>query len=177
MGIINLWSMGLFRHSGEVTGGMCTKRCSIVQFLSSELFSYGADYFWSKWIIPTKPRRWHELCQLCLSVCVSTSVSYHRRGISLPVLMGSCFKPFLPKHFHWLQSLCSPQTTSPSQPQCFLSWWITSNASRISSLPSISRSPSPPFPPFNTSKDGQHPIRWLTLFHDLRLKEIKLIWN
>lgn len=156
MGIINLWSRGLFRHSGEVTGGMCATSCSIVQFLRVSYFHMVQIISGPNESYPTKPRRWHELCQLCLSVCVSTSVSYHWRGISLPVLMGSCFKRFLPKHFHWLQSLCSPQTTSPSQPLCFLSWWITSNASRISSLPSISRSPSPPFPHFNTSKDSQH---------------------
>lgn len=69
MGIINLWSRGLFRHSGEVTGGMCTKSCSIVQFLSIELFSYGADYFWSKWIIPYQAKKMTWVMSV-MSVCV-----------------------------------------------------------------------------------------------------------
>lgn len=56
------------------------------------------------------------------SVCVGqTPISSSERGFYC--------KGIVPKHFLWPQILDSPQTTSCCQPQCFLSWRITSATS------------------------------------------------
>lgn len=56
------------------------------------------------------------------SVCVGqTPISSSERGFYC--------KGIVPKYFLWPQILDSPQTTSCCQPQCFLSWRITSATS------------------------------------------------